>query len=449
MTTVHQFKDKFLVVTKGAAESLFQILGNEKDKLALEKISEEWAHEGQRVLAFGYKFIDELPTPFSYQNVEHNIIWAGVVGIIDPPRPAVKKAIAVCRKAGIKPVMITGDHPATAAAIAKQIGILHAQDKTLTGVALAEMDEETFSNQVEKTAVYARVSPYQKLRIVNALQSRGHYIAMTGDGVNDAPSLKAANIGIAMGITGTDVSKEAAHMILLDDNFATIVKAIKEGRRIYDNIRKFIKYIMTCNSAELWTIFLAPLIGLPMPLLPIHILWINLVTDGLPGLALANEKAESDVMNRPPRDVNENIFADGLGYHIVWVGLLMAGVTLGIQAWSIHKGIEHWQTMVFTVLSLAQLGHALAVRSERTFLFRQGIFTNIQLISAVLLTFALQLAVIYLPFLNNIFNTHPLSIEELLICIGLAAIVFHAVELEKWIRATFLSPQKIKKRQNS
>lgn len=446
MTTIHQFQNRFLVVTKGAAESIQHILCDEEDRKTLESLSEQWAHEGQRILAFGYKFVDVLPEPFSYHTVENDIIWAGIVGIIDPARKEAKKAIATCKKAGIKPVMITGDHPATAAAIAKNIGILQPSDKTLTGSALAEMDEETFNNQVEKTAVYARVSPYQKLRIVKALQSRGHYISMTGDGVNDAPSLKAANIGVAMGITGTDVSKEAAHMILLDDNFATIVKAIKEGRRIYDNIRKFIRYIMTCNSAELWTIFLAPLIGLPMPLLPIHILWINLVTDGLPGLALASEKAEPDIMNRPPRKVNENIFADGLGYHIIWVGLLMAGVTLGIQAWSIHQEKGHWQTMVFTVLSLSQLGHALAIRSERTFLYKQGIFSNLPLIGSVLFTFILQLAVIYLPFLNDIFKTHPLSIEDLVICIGLAAVIFHAVEIEKWVKHVFFSSHKTRKR---
>ena len=241
----------------------------------------------------------------------------------------------------------------------------------MTGKELQSVSEDELTLKVERVRVYARVSPEQKLNIVKALQRKEHFVAMTGDGVNDAPSLKTSNIGIAMGINGTDVSKEAADMILLDDNFATIVKAVKEGRRIYDNIRKFVKYIMTCNGAEIWTIFLAPIVGLPIPLLPIHILWINLVTDGLPGLALSGEKEEKDIMNRPPRKTNESLFA-GTGYHIVWVGLLMAGVTLGIQAWATHHDKPHWQTMVFTVLSLAQLGHVLAIRSERESLYSPG-----------------------------------------------------------------------------
>jgi Ca2+-transporting ATPase len=223
-------------------------------------------------------------------------------------------------------------------------------------------------------------------------------------------------------------------MILLDDDFSSIVRAVREGRRIYDNIRKFVRYIMTCNSAELTTILLAPLFGLPMPLLPIHILWINLVTDGLPGLALAREKAEKNIMSRPPRKSDESIFSGGIGFHIIWMGLLMAGITIASQAWAYHKGTDHWQTIVFTVLTFAQIGHVLAIRSEQEFLYQQGIFTNLPLVGAVLLTAGIHLLIVYLPLANRVFNTSPLSMLELLCCIGVSAIVFHAVELEKWVR---------------
>ncbi|MBL7739397.1 MAG: cation-translocating P-type ATPase [Chitinophagaceae bacterium] len=435
MTTVHRFNNRFLVISKGAVESVVAGLKEGMDIAAIIAKANDWAGNGIRVIAFAYKIVDALPEPFSYQQAETGLTFAGLAGMIDPPREEAKAAIQECKTAGIKPVMITGDHPATASAIARQIGILTDKDLVITGKELQATPYEEFDEKVEKIRVYARVSPEQKLNIVKALQRKGHFVSMTGDGVNDAPSLKSANIGVAMGINGTDVSKEAAHMILLDDNFATIVKAVKEGRRIYDNIRKFVKYIMTCNGAEIWTLFLAPLIGLPIPLLPIHILWINLVTDGLPGLALAGEKAERDIMKRPPRKTDESLFADGIGFHIVWVGLLMAGITLGVQAWAINNGLEHWQTMVFTVLSLAQLGHVLAIRSDRQFLYKQGIFSNLPLLGAVLLTFLLQLGVIYFPFANELFKTQPLSLNELLICIAAAAILFHAVELEKWIKS--------------
>ena len=434
MTTVHQHKGRFLIITKGAAESVAEKILDKVVVAGILNKADEWARNGIRVIAFAYKWADKLPEPFTYDYAETDLGFAGLTGMIDPPREEAKQAISECKTAGITPVMITGDHPATAAAIAKEIGILTSKELVLTGRELKKMDAGEFENIVEQVRVYARVSPEQKLSIIKALQAKGHFVSMTGDGVNDAPSLKSADIGVAMGINGTDVSKEAAHMILLDDNFATIVRAVKEGRRIYDNIRKFVKYIMTCNGAEIWTLFLAPLVGMPIPLLPIHILWINLVTDGLPGLALAGEKAEKDIMKRPPRQTNESLFADGIGYHIVWVGLLMAGITLGTQAWSLQQENTHWQTMVFTVLSLSQLGHVLAIRSEKEFLYRQGFFSNPQLIGAVFLTFILQLLVIYLPAANTIFKTQPLTLYELLTCIGVSAIVFHAVELEKWIK---------------
>ena len=434
MTTIHHFNNKFLVITKGASESLYATLTDEDEKNLLLNKSEEWAVKGIRVLAFAYSILDKLPEPFTYETVEKNLIFAGLAGLMDPPREEAKQAIRECKTAGIRPVMITGDHPATARAIGKQIGILDDNSLSLTGTELNHLSQEDFLKQVENTSVYARVSPEQKLRIVKALQEKGHYVAMTGDGVNDAPSLKSANIGVAMGITGTDVSKEASDVILLDDNFATIVKAVKEGRRIFDNIRKFVKYIMTCNGAEIWTIFMAPLLGMPMPLLPIHILWINLVTDGLPALTLADEKAEADIMQRPPRHPSQSIFADGLGYHIVWVGILMAGVTLGTQKYALVNHIESWQTMVFTVLSLSQLVHVLSIRSDRTYLFQQGFFSNKPLVGSVALTVLLQLFVIYVPFMNTIFKTQPLSLTELGICIGMSLIIFHAVEFEKFVR---------------
>lgn len=437
MTTVHQTQDGFLAISKGAAESIAHILRDSRGSDDMLDQADRLAAEGMRVLAFGYRRMQQLPEPVTIETVEAEMEFAGLVGMIDPPREEITGAIRECNEAGIHPVMITGDHKETAAAIARQIGILRQDHLVVTGSELAQFSEEEFKEKVERIRVYARVSPRQKLDIVTALQQKENFVAMTGDGVNDAPSLKTANIGIAMGITGTDVSKEASHMILLDDNFATIVKAVREGRRIYDNIRKFVRYIMTCNSAEIWTIFLAPLVGLPIPLLPIHILWINLVTDGLPGLALSAEKEEANIMQRPPRRTDESLFAGGVAVHIVWVGILMAALCLGVQAWAINEGKDNWQTMVFTVLSLAQLGHVSAIRSEHEYIFQKGIFSNLPLLGAVVFTFFLQLAIIYLPAANEIFKTQPLSFPDLAICIGLSFVLFLAVEAEKWVKKNF------------
>ena len=434
MTTVHQYDSRFLIVTKGALESVLAAC-EDADKEALTAEAVRMGQQGLRTLAYGCRLINQVPEEISFATLERHLEACGLAGLMDPPRKEAAQAITDCKAAGIVPVMITGDHPDTAEAIARQIGILHGStDLLVTGAKLRQMAEHTFEESIHRIKVYARVSPEQKLQIVKTLQRKKQFVAVTGDGVNDAPALKRANIGIAMGITGTDVSKEAAHMILLDDNFATIIKAVKEGRRIFDNIRKFIKYTMTSNSGEIWTIFLAPLAGLPIPLLPIHILWINLVTDGLPGLALAGEPPEKGLMKLPPRQPEESIFAHGLGIHILWVGLLMGAVCLGTQAWAIAEGDPKWQTYVFTILCFSQMGHVLAIRSEYSFLFRRGIFTNLPLLGAVLLTFFLQMAILYIPALNELFSVQPLTWQELGACLLLSSIVFHAVEVEKWVR---------------
>ncbi len=345
-------------------------------------------------------------------------------------------------QAGIRVVMITGDHPATAGAIARQLGILDspcaspgAPQPVVTGAELSRLDPEAWPTTVTAACVFARVDPTQKISIVRELQAQGAYVAMTGDGVNDAPALKAADIGVAMGRNGTDVAREAAALVLLDDHFATIVTAVHEGRRIFDNVRKFVRYALTGNSGEIWTLFLAPWFGLPVPLLPVHILWINLVTDGLPGLALATEPAEPDTMRRPPRPRSESLFAHGLWQHVLVVGLLMGGLSLAMQAWTLREGNPHGQTMVFTTLTLAQMTHILAIRSETVPLWRMDWRSNPPMVGAVLLTVVLQLAVLYVPPLQEVFHTHALSAAELGWCLGGAGVVGAAVELEKaWRR---------------
>jgi P-type Ca2+ transporter type 2C len=434
MTTVHELQGKLLVITKGALEP---VLNNAPGANALEAVewSNRMASSGRRVLAYSYKIIDPVPADVLPGLLETDQVFCGLAGMIDPPRPEAQKAVDECITAGILPVMITGDHPVTARAIASALGILrHPGDLVVTGLELEKLSPHELEDGIRHIKVYARVSAAQKLQIVKALQHQHEFVAMTGDGVNDSPALKQANIGIAMGITGTDVSKEAAHMILLDDNFATIVKAVREGRRIFDNIRKFIRYILTGNSAEIWVIFLAPLGGLPIPLLPIHILWINLVTDGLPGLALAGEPAEKNIMLRPPRPPQESIFSGGLGYHVLWVGLLMAGICLAVQAGAINAGNNKWQTMVFTVLCFSQMAHVLAIRSERASLLQQGLLSNFFLAGAVMLTFLLQLAILYVPLLQEVFSTRPLTLPELAISIAASLIVLVAVEAEKLVR---------------
>lgn len=435
MTTIHRFENKYIVFTKGAMDVLMKKTNDVPGMEAWEAVLNTMLADGARVLGFAMKQLEQLPAAINAAAIESGLQLLGIAGIIDPPREEVRQAVLSCKEAGIMPVMITGDHPTTALTIGKRLDIIDSKaDRIITGSELKDMTAAELAEVVDHIKIYARVSPEQKLDIVRALQKHGEYVAMTGDGVNDAPALKHADIGVAMGITGTDVSKEAAAMILLDDNFTTIVKAVKEGRRIFDNIRKFIRYVLTGNSAEIWVIFLTPFLNLPIPLLPIHILWINLVTDGLPGLALAAEPAEKNIMKRPPQKPGENIFANGMGIHILWVGLLLAALTIGTQAYAIHLDDAHWQTMVFTVLCTGQLMHVMAIRSETTSLFVQGVFSNRPLIFSVIFIFMLQVLIIYLPFFNVLFKTQPLSFTELLLCVAISSVVFIAVEIEKRYR---------------
>jgi len=433
MTTFHEHDGKIISFTKGAPDVLLEPC-KEVNKGELLKKVDEMAAKGLRVLGFAFRYWNEKPREPKPETHESDLQFLGLAGIIDPPREEVVDAVAQCKTAGIIPVMITGDHPLTAKNIAERIGLLRSEkDIVITGQELAALDPDSFQGKVEKIKVYARVSPEQKLQIVKALQQKGHYVAMTGDGVNDAPSLKRANIGIAMGITGTDVSKEAADMILLDDNFSTIVKAVREGRRIYDNILKFIKFLMTTNSSEILTLLLGPLIGLPVALLPIHILWINLVSDGLPAISLSFEKAEKDIMKRRPRPPQQTVFAEGRGIHMIWVGILMAGIALSIQAWAIKNDL-HWQTMVFNFLCLGQMAHVLAIRSEKQSFFSVPLFSNKLLIGSVLITFVLQFLITYVPVLQTIFKTEALSLNEFILVGAASALIFAAVEIEKLIR---------------
>ncbi|WP_454731400.1 MULTISPECIES: cation-translocating P-type ATPase [Cupriavidus] len=444
MTTFHRQAAGYIAFTKGAPESVIPCCTSRQTadgtlpmapRAALHDAlhdAQALAAQGLRVLALAMREHDTLPDPDAVAGAESSLTFLGLVALFDPPRPEAAAAVRDCVTAGIMPVMITGDHPETALAIARMLGILGEHGgEVLTGAALAQLDRAALQAAVAHVRVYARVDPEQKLRIVEALQNLGHFVAMTGDGINDAPALKRADIGVAMGRQGTDIAREAASLVLLDDNFATVVAAVREGRRIYDNIRKFVRYAMTGNSGELWVITLAPLFLLPIPLLPAQILWVNLVTDGLPGLALAAEPAEADVMRRPPRHPRESLFAHGMWQHILGIGLLIGLVSLGVQAWALGQGRDGWQTMVFTTLTLAQMAHVMAIRSEHVPLWRLPLATNLPLLGAVLLTLCLQLAVIYLPVFQALLHTRPLDALELAVSVGAAAIVAVAVEAGK------------------
>ena len=451
MSTIHRDTGREgagVVFTKGAPDVLlgrcaFEAHGDgwrpltDERRAEILRINDALAGQALRTLGVAARWLDGDALTHCAdhpdERVEQGLVFAGLVGMIDPPRPEAGEAVARARSAGIRPIMITGDHPLTALSIARELGITKG-DKALTGKDLANMTVDELQSQVEDVQVFARVSPEHKLKIVEALQNLGHNVAMTGDGVNDAPALKRADIGVAMGITGTDVSKEAADMVLLDDNFTTIVAAVEEGRRIYDNIRKFVRYTLASNSGEILVMLAAPFLGMPLPLTPLQILWVNLVTDGLPGLALTVESAEPSTMRRPPHAPNESIFARGLAKDVVWIGALLAVLSLagGILFW--RAGSENWQTVIFTTLVLAQMGNVMALRSERASVFKIGFFSNKYMIGAVVLMIVLQMAVIYLPFMQNVFETRPLNAAELAVSFGLGLVLFIVAELVKWLR---------------
>jgi len=460
MTTIHQWNTNgfpqlnhlldglhpspYIAFTKGSVANLLEVSSHIWVKDEIQPLDATWhdriltanqqlAQQGTRILGVAFRLWADLPERMDQTTLEQDLILIGWVGMSDPARPEVKQAVQQCQSAGIRPVMITGDHPLTALHLAQELGIAE-NHRVLTGHDLNQLSLAELADTVDVIAVYARVSPEQKLKIVQALQQRNHIVAMTGDGINDAPALRKADIGIAMGKTGTDVAKEAADMVLLDDDFATIVAAVKEGRVIYDNIRKSIKYLLSGNSGEIWVMFLAPVLGMPLPLLPIQILWINLMSDGLPALALSVEPAEQNIMHRPPHPSTEQIFSRGMGWDIIWIGLLTGLVSLGIgySYWRINPA-THWQTMLFTILTFSETVIALAVRSEHRSLFQIGLFSNKALLGAIALTLGLHLAVLYVPLLQNLFQTTALSLPELALSLGISTLVFWAIEGQKWL----------------
>ena len=472
MTTVNKINDKYLVSTKGGVDELLarcnKYLYNGEIKEDLENYkkviaenNENMAKDALRVLAMAYKEIDHEPTDEEMENMEQGLIYVGMVGMIDPPRLEVKDAVDKCKNAGIKTVMITGDHKITAIAIAKSLGILENEEEALTGAELEKMSDEDLTKNIRKYSVYARVSPEHKVRIVKAWQANGEIVAMTGDGVNDAPALKTADIGCAMGIVGTDVSKEAADVILTDDNFATIVSSVEEGRRIYDNILKAIQFLLSSNVGEVITLFVAilitPILGnlfgidinLIVPLLPIHILWINLVTDSLPALALAVDPAQKDVMDRKPNK-NKSVFTKGMVWRIAYQGILIGLITIiafivGLatpdENLPVIEGltneeikVEIGQTMAFCVLAFSQLVHVFNVRDNKTSIFKTGIFSNKQLILAVLASAALMFIILLIPALRHIFSIPVLPVGNVLEIVILSLMPLIIVELFKLIK---------------
>lgn len=464
MTTVHQVNDKYVVYTKGGVDELLQNCNSyiidgqirkdlEQFKTNIYENNENMAKNALRVLAFGYKIIDKLPeSKKEIQKLETDLTFIGMVGMIDPPREEAKRAVEKCKTAGIKTVMITGDHKITATAIAKQLGILENEEEAITGSELERMSDEELTKNIRNYSVYARVSPEHKVRIVRAWQANGEIVAMTGDGVNDAPALKNADIGCAMGVVGTDVAKEAADVILTDDNFATVVSAVEEGRRIYDNILKAIQFLLSSNVGEIIVLFIAILItpllakwfnitniGELEPLLPIHILWINLVTDSLPALALAVDPAAENIMNRKPNKKEKGIFTKGMTWRVVYQGIMIGLLTLlafivGLATPGVTDEamkIEIAQTMAFCVLALSELVHVFNIRDNKNSIFKAGIFNNMKLILAIIVSASLMFVILLIPQLRTIFSIAQLPKENIIETILLVLAPIVIVEIFK------------------
>lgn len=464
MSTVHSKDGAYIQYTKGAPDEVLKcctkILKDgkvrditEADRTEILKKNKEYAYRALRVLACSFKELSEIPADQSPEALEKDLVFCGLVGMIDPVRPEVKAAIEECRTAGIRPIMITGDHKDTATAIAMELGIIDNPNAAITGAQLNEISDEDFEKDVEKYSVYARVQPEHKVRIVNAWKKRGMITAMTGDGVNDAPSIKSADIGVGMGITGTDVTKNVADMVLADDNFATIVSAVEEGRRIYDNIRKSIQFLLASNLSEVLSIFFANLLGFTI-LKPVHLLWINLVTDCFPALALAMEKGEKNIMSRPPRNSKDGIFSGGVGFDIFYQGLFVTGLTLAayfighyIEAgvWEITNSPDG-MTMAFLTMSMCEIFHSLNMRSQRgstvAMTFRGS--HNMYLFGSCLMSLLMTTVVIYVPFLANAFDFQTIDLMEYAVALALAFAIIPLVEIVKAIERA-VDKRKVKK----
>ncbi len=451
MSTIHPrppgAPTPYLAMVKGAPDlvlarsSTYGMAGGKRvlDEETRERIAEqvrELSAEGLRVLAAAYAPLPEMPESLDPEIIEQDLVFLGLIALQDPPRAEAAQAVAHAREAGIRVVMITGDYAATATAIAEEVGLRQPGHRVMEGREVEALGVEELAEIAPEVEVYARTSPEDKVKVVAAWQRRGEIVAVTGDGVNDAAALQRAEIGVAMGLTGTQVTRDAADMVLLDDSFATIVAAVEQGRVIYDNIRKFLRYLLGTNTGEIWTIFGSIVLGWPLPLIPVQILLVNLVTDGLPALALGFEKAEGDVMRRPPRPPGESLFARGLGWHVLWVGLLMAVATLGLYHWDLERGssLKHARTLAFFTLAGLQMAHVLAIRMERELVLGRNFFKNPRLLGAVGLTLVIQLAVTYWPPLQRIFQTESLPFADLDlslgVCLGLFLIVQMATALE-------------------